>query len=79
MLIEIFQYVIVKPNQLEVLKGMLIPLCEGCGRAEFLQAISIVGAVIMPHNLYLHSALVKVSVIFIKCICCASFQLTIAS
>uniref|UniRef100_F1KZ55 NRAMP-like transporter smf-1 n=1 Tax=Ascaris suum TaxID=6253 RepID=F1KZ55_ASCSU len=54
-----FEYVIVKPNQLEVLKGMLIPLCEGCGRAEFLQAISIVGAVIMPHNLYLHSALVK--------------------
>uniref|UniRef100_A0A915AD92 Uncharacterized protein n=1 Tax=Parascaris univalens TaxID=6257 RepID=A0A915AD92_PARUN len=54
-----FEYVTVKPNQLEVLKGMLIPLCEGCGRAEFLQAVSIVGAVIMPHNLYLHSALVK--------------------
>lgn len=54
-----FEYVTVKPNQLEVLKGMVFPWCEGCGRAEFLQAVSIVGAVIMPHNLYLHSALVK--------------------
>lgn len=28
--------------------------------AVFLQAVGIVGAVIMPHNLYLHSALVQV-------------------
>ena len=26
----------------------------------YLQAVGIVGAVIMPHNFYLHSALVKV-------------------
>uniref|UniRef100_A0A183DE83 Anoctamin n=1 Tax=Gongylonema pulchrum TaxID=637853 RepID=A0A183DE83_9BILA len=53
------QYVVVKPNQLSVLKGMFLPWCEGCGREQFLLGVSIVGAVIMPHNLYLHSALVK--------------------
>ncbi|EJD75134.1 natural resistance-associated macrophage protein isotype II [Loa loa] len=54
-----YEYVIVKPDQLSVLKGMFLPWCEGCGRDQFLLAVSIVGAVIMPHNLYLHSALVK--------------------
>ena len=48
-----------KPEGGEILKGMFIPWCEGCGQKEFLQGVSIVGAVIMPHNLYLHSALVK--------------------
>ncbi|VDN55792.1 unnamed protein product [Dracunculus medinensis] len=54
-----YEYVIVKPNQFDVIKGMFVPFCEGCGREEFLQAVGIIGAVIMPHNLYLHSALVK--------------------
>lgn len=40
---------------------MFIPRCEGCGPVELTQAVGIVGAVIMPHNVYLHSALVKVS------------------
>lgn len=39
---------------------MFIPWCTDCGSEELLQAVAIVGAVIMPHNLYLHSALVKV-------------------
>lgn len=38
---------------------MTIPWCQNCGTEEFKQAVGIVGAVIMPHNLYLHSALVK--------------------
>lgn len=54
---------------------MFIPWCADCGIEEFKQAISVVGAVIMPHNLCkslnwtlwvfisffldLHSALVK--------------------
>lgn len=49
------------PDQLEVVKGMFIPWCEGCKSKELFQAVGIVGAVIMPHNLYLHSALVKVN------------------
>uniref|UniRef100_A0A8C4QCY0 Solute carrier family 11 member 2 n=1 Tax=Eptatretus burgeri TaxID=7764 RepID=A0A8C4QCY0_EPTBU len=54
-----YQYVTVKPNQLEVVKGMFYPNCAGCGPAQLEQAVGIVGAVIMPHNIYLHSALVK--------------------
>uniref|UniRef100_A0A915PXQ7 Uncharacterized protein n=1 Tax=Setaria digitata TaxID=48799 RepID=A0A915PXQ7_9BILA len=54
-----YEYTVVKPNQLLILKGMFLPWCEGCGREQFMLAVSIVGAVIMPHNLYLHSALVK--------------------
>uniref|UniRef100_A0AAR2IMT7 Solute carrier family 11 member 2 n=1 Tax=Pygocentrus nattereri TaxID=42514 RepID=A0AAR2IMT7_PYGNA len=54
-----YEYVTVAPNQAEVLKGMFVPYCRGCGSAELEQAIGIVGAVIMPHNIYLHSALVK--------------------
>nr|AKN21474.1 slc11a-1 [Schmidtea mediterranea] len=54
-----YQYIVVKPNQAEVLKGMFVPYCENCGSKELLQAVGIIGAVIMPHNIYLHSALVK--------------------
>uniref|UniRef100_A0AAY4D572 Solute carrier family 11 member 2 n=1 Tax=Denticeps clupeoides TaxID=299321 RepID=A0AAY4D572_9TELE len=53
------QYIMVAPNQGEVLKGMFVPYCEGCGPVQMEQAVGIVGAVIMPHNIYLHSALVK--------------------
>ncbi|KAF3824149.1 hypothetical protein GH733_008434 [Mirounga leonina] len=42
-----------------LLQGLLLPSCRGCGRPELLQAVGIVGAIIMPHNIYLHSALVK--------------------
>lgn len=51
----------VRPDQVELLKGMFIPRCQGCGPVQLTQAVGIVGAVIMPHNVYLHSALVKVS------------------
>uniref|UniRef100_A0A8R1DTE8 Protein Malvolio n=1 Tax=Caenorhabditis japonica TaxID=281687 RepID=A0A8R1DTE8_CAEJA len=54
-----YEFIIVKPPIGEVVSGMVIPWCTGCGKEEFMQAISVVGAVIMPHNLYLHSALVK--------------------
>lgn len=55
------QYVLVSPDQGQLLKGMFMPYCEGCGPLQLEQAVGIVGAVIMPHNIYLHSALVKVS------------------
>ena len=38
---------------------MIIPYCKNCNGKVLLSAVGIVGAVIMPHNLYLHSALVK--------------------
>lgn len=55
-----FQYVVVRPRQVEVLKGIFLPSCPACGRKELLQAMGIVGAIIMPHNIFLHSSLVKV-------------------
>ncbi|XP_075997003.1 natural resistance-associated macrophage protein 2-like [Genypterus blacodes] len=54
-----YEYVLVRPDQGELLKGMFVPYCEGCGTLQMEQAVGIVGAVIMPHNIYLHSALVK--------------------
>uniref|UniRef100_A0A672S3U3 Natural resistance-associated macrophage protein 2-like n=1 Tax=Sinocyclocheilus grahami TaxID=75366 RepID=A0A672S3U3_SINGR len=54
-----YEYVRVAPDQAEVLKGMFLPYCSGCGPTQLEQAVGIVGAVIMPHNIYLHSALVK--------------------
>jgi NRAMP (natural resistance-associated macrophage protein)-like metal ion transporter len=54
--------VVASPDQGLVLKGMFFPWCEQCGSSALLQAIGVVGAVIMPHNLYLQSALVKVCV-----------------
>lgn len=58
------QYVVAKPDQGQLLKGMFLPYCDGCGPVELEQAVGIVGAVIMPHNIYLHSALVKVRSVF---------------
>lgn len=54
------QFVVVGPKASDVLTGMVIPWCSGCGSSAFFQAVGIIGAVIMPHNLYLHSGLVKV-------------------
>ncbi|XP_035741843.1 protein Malvolio-like isoform X3 [Vespa mandarinia] len=54
-----FEYIISKPPQVEVIKGMFIPWNMEYDSKILLQAVGIIGAVIMPHNLYLHSALVK--------------------
>ncbi|KAG8585496.1 hypothetical protein GDO81_005052 [Engystomops pustulosus] len=54
-----YEYVRVRPDQGKLLKGMFFPYCDGCGTPQLEQAVGIVGAVIMPHNMYLHSALVK--------------------
>lgn len=54
-----YEFAIVNPEYSSIAKGSLIPWCSGCDSKVLLQAVGIVGAVIMPHNLYLHSALVK--------------------
>ncbi|XP_059630231.1 metal transporter Nramp7.2-like [Cornus florida] len=46
----------VKPPAKDVLKGMFIPKLSGQGATG--NAIALLGATIMPHNLFLHSALV---------------------
>ncbi|XP_039254784.2 natural resistance-associated macrophage protein 2-like [Styela clava] len=54
-----YEYIKVAPDQKEVVLGVLLPTCKDCGRKQLLQAVGIIGAVVMPHNIYLHSALVK--------------------
>ncbi|XP_010270254.1 PREDICTED: metal transporter Nramp5-like [Nelumbo nucifera] len=46
----------VKPPATEVLKGMFLPRLSGNGATP--DAIALLGALVMPHNLFLHSALV---------------------
>ncbi|XP_062089984.1 metal transporter Nramp1-like [Humulus lupulus] len=45
-----------KPDPKEVLKGLFVPQLKGSGATGL--AISLLGAMVMPHNLFLHSALV---------------------
>ncbi|KAH7435624.1 hypothetical protein KP509_06G072200 [Ceratopteris richardii] len=45
-----------RPSATEVLKGMFIPQLSGAGATGL--AVSLLGAMVMPHNLFLHSALV---------------------
>jgi len=54
-----YEYVVAAPDQGGVASGLLLPGCPGCGHKEMIQAVGVIGAIIMPHNLYLHSALVK--------------------
>nr|BCL66018.1 divalent metal transporter [Acanthaster planci] len=54
-----YEYITVAPDQTKVLAGLFIPRCQGCDKQAGLQAVGIIGAIIMPHNIYLHSALVK--------------------
>ena len=51
-----YGYFVAKPDKWQVLEGMLVPTLES---RQVWQALGVVGAVFMPHNLYLHSALVK--------------------
>ncbi|GAM26349.1 hypothetical protein SAMD00019534_095240 [Acytostelium subglobosum LB1] len=51
----IVEYIISKPDQLQVFEGVVFPLCS---KKNVTMAVGILGAVIMPHNIYLHSALV---------------------
>ncbi|KAF8568235.1 hypothetical protein P879_04293 [Paragonimus westermani] len=54
-----YEYAVVQPPQLEVLRGIFVPSCSNCGWPELQQAVGIIGAIVMPHNFYLHSALVN--------------------
>ncbi|PKA52275.1 Metal transporter Nramp3 [Apostasia shenzhenica] len=45
-----------KPQASEVIKGLFVPQLKGSGATGL--AISLLGAMVMPHNLFLHSALV---------------------
>ncbi|KAL4434926.1 hypothetical protein ABPG74_021265 [Tetrahymena malaccensis] len=46
----------IQPNPLDIVKGMVIPTIPS---GAYLASIGLLGAVIMPHNIYLHSALMN--------------------
>ena len=50
-----YMYGLISPDQGAIMTGLIVPECD---TSAVPLAISVVGAVIMPHNLYLHSALV---------------------
>ncbi|KAI8381421.1 natural resistance-associated macrophage protein-domain-containing protein [Radiomyces spectabilis] len=45
-----------KPDAGQILRGILIPIVP---RNTAIQAVGMLGAIVMPHNMFLHSALVK--------------------
>ncbi len=55
--IELFVLPQTTPNFLEMGRALVTPSLRGAGMAYL--AIGIIGATVMPHNLYLHSALVQ--------------------
>nr|XP_046910786.1 protein Malvolio-like isoform X2 [Dermatophagoides farinae] len=54
-----YEFFVVRPDIGGIATGSALPYCKGCRKDALLQAVGIVGAIIQPHNLYLHSALVK--------------------
>uniref|UniRef100_A0AC35TSF5 Protein Malvolio n=1 Tax=Rhabditophanes sp. KR3021 TaxID=114890 RepID=A0AC35TSF5_9BILA len=54
-----YQFFYSLPPAGETLAGIYTPWCVDCNSEQILQGVSIIGAVVMPHNFYLHSALVK--------------------
>jgi manganese transport protein len=55
----VFEIVLAKPHAAEVLRGLVPGLDAGNRRESLYVAIGMLGATVMPHNLYLHSALVQ--------------------
>eukprot|EP00243_Klebsormidium_subtile_P007073 TRINITY_DN30_c0_g1_i1.p1 TRINITY_DN30_c0_g1~~TRINITY_DN30_c0_g1_i1.p1 ORF type:complete len:398 (-),score=28.13 TRINITY_DN30_c0_g1_i1:275-1468(-) len=51
-----FELYIARPSAAHMLKGMFVPMLDGPQAVAL--TVSLLGAVVMPHNLYLHSALV---------------------
>eukprot|EP00644_Phytophthora_capsici_P009636 jgi/Phyca11/118218/e_gw1.35.225.1 len=49
-------FTVSKPNGIEITKGIAIPRIDN---QNVMQAVGMLGSIIMPHNVYLHSALVQ--------------------
>lgn len=54
-----YEFMVVGPDVVAMANGSFVPWCSGCRSEALGQAIGIIGAIITPHNLYLHSALVR--------------------
>ena len=60
-----YEYIVSSPDQVQLISGMMIPECPDCGKKQMLQAVGVIGAIIMPHNLYLHRFIFNLSGNFI--------------
>ncbi len=38
-----YEYIVVAPDQADVVEGLFVPWCSGCGRKELLQAVGVIG------------------------------------
>ena len=54
-----YEFFRVGPEIGDIGLGLVFPWCKDCRSTALRQGVGIIGAIIMPHNLYLHSALVK--------------------
>ncbi|KAK3923359.1 Natural resistance-associated macrophage protein 1, partial [Frankliniella fusca] len=54
-----YEYFKVLPDQASVLKGIVVPACEECSKNVYILVVSLIGSGLTPHNLFLHSGLVK--------------------
>lgn len=54
-----YELIIVGGDIGEIATGLALPYCKDCKPEALTQAVALIGATIQPHNLFLHSALVK--------------------
>ncbi|KAF6213662.1 hypothetical protein GE061_011384 [Apolygus lucorum] len=56
-----YEFFVAMPDIGQILEGIAVPRCTNCSTdiKKVMLAIGIIGSCIMPHNLYLHSGLVK--------------------
>ncbi|RNA04993.1 natural resistance-associated macrophage 2-like [Brachionus plicatilis] len=53
-----YMFIRANPDKVEIIKGIAYPWCENCSGLELKQLVGIIGSIVMPHNLFFHSALV---------------------
>ncbi|BDR53625.1 divalent metal cation transporter MntH [Bombiscardovia nodaiensis] len=58
MLVFVYEVILAQPNVPAMLEGF-IPSKQILGNGQLTMALGIVGATVMPHNLYLHSSIVQ--------------------
>ncbi|BDR54100.1 divalent metal cation transporter MntH [Bombiscardovia apis] len=58
MLVFVYEVILAQPNVPAMMEGF-IPSKQILGNGELTMALGIVGATVMPHNLYLHSSIVQ--------------------
>lgn len=46
-----YQYYIMKPNEISVVEGLIIPTCTDCNLDQWFKSISIIGSNVLCHYL----------------------------